>query len=135
MLSGVTRRGKSLHGDTRQRRNRRRHERLARSFSGKYVETFRGQPGHGFTPRCDRAQCPRAKGDPYFVSARYGAEEAAKELGVDLRWGGPASLDAAKQNELIENWITRRVDAIAVAVENKAGISTFCEKLVNSEFR
>jgi len=78
---------------------------------------------------------PKAKGDPYFVSARSGPAEAAKELGVDLIFDGPASLDAAKQNELIENWITRRVDAIAVAVENKAGISTFCEKLVNSEFR
>jgi rhamnose transport system permease protein len=71
---------------------------------------------------------PKAKGDPYFVSARAGAEEAAKELGIDLIWDGPTSLDAAKQNELIENWITRQVDAIAVAVENKAGISTVLRK-------
>jgi rhamnose transport system permease protein len=71
---------------------------------------------------------PKAKGDPYFVSARAGAEEAAKELGVDLIWDGPTGLDAAKQNELVENWITRHVDAIAVAVENKAGISTVLRK-------
>ena len=74
------------------------------------------------------AVMPKAKGDPYFVSARTGAEEAAKELGVDLIWDGPTSLDAAKQNELVENWITRGVDAIAVAVENKAGISTVLRK-------
>jgi rhamnose transport system permease protein len=74
------------------------------------------------------AVMPKAKGDPYFVSARSGAEEAAKELGIDLIWDGPTGLDAAKQNELIENWITRRVDAIAVAVENKAGISTVLRK-------
>jgi len=74
------------------------------------------------------AVMPKAKGDPYFVSARAGAEEAAKELGVDLIWDGPTGLDAAKQNELIENWITRQVDAIAVAVENKAGISTVLRK-------
>jgi rhamnose transport system substrate-binding protein len=74
------------------------------------------------------AVMPKAKGDPYFVSARAGAEEAAKELGVDLIWDGPTSLDAAKQNELVENWITRQVDAIAVAVENKAGISTVLRK-------
>lgn len=74
------------------------------------------------------AVMPKAKGDPYFVSARAGAEEAAKELNVDLIWDGPTSLDAAKQNELVENWITRQVDAIAVAVENKAGISTVLRK-------
>ena len=71
---------------------------------------------------------PKAKGDPYFVSCRAGAEEAARELGVELLWDGPTSLDAAKQNEIVENWITRKVDAIAVAVENRAGISTVLRK-------
>jgi rhamnose transport system permease protein len=71
---------------------------------------------------------PKAKGDPYFVSCRVGAEEAAKELGIELIWDGPTSLDAARQNELIEGWIIRGVDAIAVAVENRAGISTVLRK-------
>jgi rhamnose transport system permease protein len=74
------------------------------------------------------AMMPKAKGDPYFVSCRVGAEEAAKELGVELIWDGPTGLDAARQNEVIENWITRKVDAIAVAVENRAGISTVLRK-------
>jgi rhamnose transport system substrate-binding protein len=74
------------------------------------------------------AVMPKAKGDPYFVSVRSGAEEAAKELGVEMIWDGPTGLDAAKQNELVENWITRKVDAIAVAVENKNGISTVLRK-------
>ena len=82
----------------------------------------------GTSHRLVIAVMPKAKGDPYFVSARAGAEEAAKELGIDLIWDGPTSLDAAKQNELVENWITRQVDAIAVAVENKAGISTVLRK-------
>jgi len=71
---------------------------------------------------------PKAKGDPYFVSCRAGAEEAAREQDVELIWDGPTSLDTAKQNELIENWITRHVDAIAVAVENRAAISTVLRK-------
>jgi rhamnose transport system substrate-binding protein len=74
------------------------------------------------------AVMPKAKGDPYFVSCRAGAEEAARELGVDLVWDGPTGLDAAKQNELVENWITRKVDAIAVAVENRGGISSVLRK-------
>lgn len=74
------------------------------------------------------AMMPKAKGDPYFVSCRAGAEEAARELGVELIWDGPTSLDAARQNELVENWITRRVDVIAVAVENRGGISSVLKK-------
>ena len=74
------------------------------------------------------AMMPKAKGDPYFISCRAGAEEAAKELNVDLIWDGPTNLDAARQNELVENWITRRVDAIAVAVENRGGISSVLRK-------
>ena len=71
---------------------------------------------------------PKAKGDPYFISCRKGAEEAARELGVDLLWDGPTGLDPAKQNEVVEAWITRGVDVIAVSVENRAGISTVLRK-------
>jgi rhamnose transport system permease protein len=74
------------------------------------------------------AMMPKAKGDPYFATCRKGAEDAARELNVDLIWDGPTGLDAARQNEVVESWITRRVDAIAVAVENQAGISTVLRK-------
>ena len=85
------------------------------------------QSSHG-DKRLLIAVMPKAKGDPYFVSARAGAEEAAEQLGVDLIWDGPTTLDASQQNELVENWITRGVDAIAVAVENKGSISTVLRK-------
>lgn len=74
------------------------------------------------------ALMPKAKGDPYFVSCKQGAEEAAQELGVELLWDGPTDLDPAKQNEVVEAWITRGVDVIAVSVENKVGISTVLRK-------
>ncbi|HEU4768798.1 MAG TPA: substrate-binding domain-containing protein [Pyrinomonadaceae bacterium] len=78
--------------------------------------------------RIQVAMMPKAKGDPYFVSCRQGAEEAARELGVDLLWDGPTDLDPAKQNEVVEAWITKGVDVIAVSVENQAGISTVLRK-------
>jgi rhamnose transport system substrate-binding protein len=71
---------------------------------------------------------PKAKGDPYFVSCRKGAEDAAAALGVNLLWDGPTELDPAKQNEVVEAWITRGVDAIAVSVENQAAISSVLRK-------
>jgi rhamnose transport system permease protein len=95
-------------------------------------ELTNGQSGVSSTTtpaqRIQIAMMPKAKGDPYFVSCRQGAEEAAKELGVDLLWDGPTDLDPAKQNEVVEAWITKGVDVIAVSVENQAGISTVLRK-------
>ena len=103
---------------------------LARSLveqigSGPVLERSQNVPGN---TRQVIAMMPKAKGDPYFISCRQGAEEAAKELNVELLWDGSTDLDPAKQNEVVEAWITRGVDAIAVSVENQAGISTVLRK-------
>ena len=74
------------------------------------------------------ALMPKSKGNAYFVSCKQGAEQAAKELGVELIFDGPTNPDPAKQNEIVENWITLGVDAIAAACENKDGISTALKK-------
>lgn len=74
------------------------------------------------------ALMPKSKGNAYFVSCKQGAEQAAKDLGVELIFDGPVSPDPAKQNEIIENWITLGVDVIAAACENKDGISTALKK-------
>lgn len=101
---------------------------LMRSIESTGRGSSGGAPPPGRTRRPVIAVMPKAKGDPYFVSCRAGAEEAARELGVELIWDGPTSLDAAKQNELVESWITRHVDVIAAAVENRAAISTVLRK-------
>jgi rhamnose transport system substrate-binding protein len=74
------------------------------------------------------AMMPKNKGNPYFVSCRQGAEEAAKELNVRLLWDGPTETDPAKQNEVVETWITRGVDVIAASVENREGLATVLRK-------
>jgi rhamnose transport system permease protein len=74
------------------------------------------------------AMMPKSKGNAYFISCRKGAEDAAKELGVDLIWDGPTDPDPAKQNEIVETWITRGVDCVAVSCENKDGVSTVLRK-------
>ena len=105
--------------------------RLAVAVAAGFVLALLGVLGlnaRGRTGATTVAMMPKAVGDPYFVSARAGAEEAARELGVDLIWDGPTDLDPAKQNEVVEAWITRRVDVIAVSVENVAGISTVLRK-------
>src|SRR4051812_15076675 len=74
------------------------------------------------------ALMPKSKGNAYFVSCNQGAEEAQKELGVDLLFDGPTDPDPAKQNEIVENWTTLGVDVIAAACENREGISTALKK-------
>ena len=74
------------------------------------------------------AMMPKSKGNAYFIACRKGAEEAAKNLGIKLIYDGPTDPDPAKQNEVIDTWITRGVDVIAVAVENRQGISSVLRK-------
>jgi len=74
------------------------------------------------------ALLPKAKGNAYFISCKKGAEKAANELGADLIFDGPTDTDPARQNEIVENWITLGVDVIAAACENKEGISTALRK-------
>jgi rhamnose transport system permease protein len=74
------------------------------------------------------AMMPKSKGNAYFIACRKGAEEAARELGIKLIWDGPTEPDPAKQNEVIDTWITRGVDVIAVAVENREGVSSVLRK-------
>ena len=74
------------------------------------------------------AMMPKSLGNAYFIAARRGAEDAAKELGVDLIWDGPTDPDPAKQNEIVDTWVTRGVDVIAVACENRDGIASALRK-------
>ena len=91
-----------------------------------------GQPstktGTGPRKPATIAFLPKSKGNAYFISCKKGAEHAAKDLGLDLVFDGPTDPDPARQNEIIENWITLGVDAIAAACENKEGISTALQK-------
>ena len=87
-----------------------------------------GSTTAGSTPTSGKkltiAMMPKSKGNAYFIACRKGAEEAARELGVELLWDGPTTTDPAKQNEIVDTWVTRGVDVIAVAVENRDGLST-----------
>jgi rhamnose transport system permease protein len=74
------------------------------------------------------AMMPKSKGNAYFIACRKGAEEAAGELGIKLLWDGPTDPDPAKQNEIVETWITRGVDVIAAAVENREGMASVLRK-------
>lgn len=52
---------------------------------------------------------------PYFEIAKRGAADEASRLGVNLIWQAPLTSDPALQAQIMEDLLTKRVDAIAVA--------------------
>jgi rhamnose transport system substrate-binding protein len=74
------------------------------------------------------AMMPKSLGNAYFIACQKGAQEAARELGVELLWQGPTEPDPARQSQIVDTWITRGVDVIAVAVENREAISSVLRK-------
>ena len=96
-------------------------------FTGCGKSPDAGQAADG-SKKITVALLPKSKGNAYFISVKNGAEKAAKDLGVELIFDGPTDTDPARQNEIVENWITLGVDVIAAACENKEGISTALRK-------
>jgi ribose transport system substrate-binding protein len=72
------------------------------------------------TPRKMRfAIIPKALDIPVFNYAKMGADRAAQEYGdVEVLWNAPASADQLKQKEILESYITQRVDGIAISSLN-----------------
>jgi ribose transport system substrate-binding protein len=77
-------------------------------------------PGGAAAPRKLRfAVIPKALDLPVFNYAKIGAERAAAELGnVEVEWRGPESADQLRQKEILESFITQRVDGIAISTLN-----------------
>src|SRR5512140_2323488 len=65
------------------------------------------------------AVIPKSLDIPVFNYAKIGAERKAKELGdVDILWNAPTNADQLKQKEILESYITQRVDGIAISALN-----------------
>ena len=65
------------------------------------------------------AVIPKALDIPVFNYARIGAERAAAELGnIRVEWRAPDSADQLRQKEILESFITQRVDGIAISALN-----------------
>src|SRR5437867_3114840 len=65
------------------------------------------------------AVIPKSLDIPVFNYAKAGAErEAAARGNVDVIWRGPESADQLRQKEILESFITQRVDGIAISCTN-----------------
>jgi ribose transport system substrate-binding protein len=72
--------------------------------------------GDSGTKKLRFAVIPKSLDLPVFNYAKVGAERAAAELGnVEVIWRGPETADQLRQKEILESFITQRVDGIAIS--------------------
>ena len=65
------------------------------------------------------AVIPKSLDIPVFNYAKVGAErEAASRGNIEVIWRGPESADQLRQKEILESFITQRVDGIAISCLN-----------------
>lgn len=75
------------------------------------------------------ALIPKQKGNPYFSSCAEGAQIAADELGnIELKYDGPTDGSAEKAAEMIEQWVLKGADVIAVSCNDPAVVGPAMKK-------
>jgi ABC-type sugar transport system substrate-binding protein len=67
---------------------------------------------------------PKLTGIPYFNACKKGAEEAAKELNLELTYNGPTRADATEQVNLLDQWIAGSpIDMLCVACNDPDAVA------------
>ncbi|HEU0147928.1 MAG TPA: sugar-binding protein [Bradyrhizobium sp.] len=71
---------------------------------------------------------PKAMNNPFFDVARDGCEKRAKELGnVECIYKGPVEHEPATQAQIIQDFITQKVDGLAISVADVASMTKSIE--------
>jgi ribose transport system substrate-binding protein len=78
------------------------------------------------------ALIPKSLDIPVFNYANAGAQRTGKDLGVDVIYRGPDTADPLKQKEVLESFITQKVDGIAISVTNAEFLKSTIDKAVDA---
>jgi ribose transport system substrate-binding protein len=78
------------------------------------------------------ALIPKSLDIPVFDYARIGGERAAAALGIDVIYRGPDKADELKQKEVLESFITQKVDGIAISVLNASFLTSTIDRAVEA---
>jgi len=71
---------------------------------------------------------PKLIGIDFFNAAQVGAEEAGDDLGAEVDFDGPSLSDVSLQAQMLETWIAKKYDAIAIAPNDKNAIAPVLKK-------
>ena len=84
-------------------------------------------------PKLRFAIIPKALDIPVFNYARIGAEREARRIGdIEILWNAPATADQLKQKEILESYITQRVDGIAISSLNGDFLTETINKAIDA---
>jgi ribose transport system substrate-binding protein len=78
------------------------------------------------------ALIPKSLDIPVFDYARIGGERAAQALGVEVIYRGPDRADELRQKEILESFITQKVDGIAISVLNASFLTSTIDRAVEA---
>ena len=71
---------------------------------------------------------PKAMNNPFFDFARDGCQKRAKELGnIECIYKGPVEHEPATQAQIIQDFITQKVDGLAISVADVASMTKSIE--------
>ena len=83
------------------------------------------------TPALTVAVIPKSTGGEFWETVRAGAQQAAGELGVEMRWEGTlVETEIAEQNKIIENMTSLGVDGLVLAPLNARAMRKSVENTV-----
>lgn len=89
--------------------------------------------GTGDAPKKLRfALIPKSLDIPVFDYARIGGERAAAALGVEVIYRGPDRPDELRQKEILESFITQKVDGIAISVLSATFLTPTIDRAVEA---
>src|SRR5436309_15860920 len=75
------------------------------------------------------AVIPKGQAHVFWQSVHAGAVQAGKEFGINIEWNGPANeVEYSKQIEIVENFISRRIDGILLAPSERKALVGVIEK-------
>lgn len=93
----------------------------------------RENAGSGDTRKLRFAVIPKSLDLPVFNYAKIGAERAAAALGnVEIIWRAGETADQLRQKEILESFITQRVDGIAISCLNGDFLTETINRAVDS---
>jgi len=81
------------------------------------------------------ALMPKLMGIDYFNACERGAKEAAKALNVKLIYEGPLTNDVSRQAEILDTWIARKINVIAVAPNDPHALAPTLKKAMKRGIR
>ena len=76
------------------------------------------------------AVIPKALDNAVYLDAKLGAENAAKEFGINVEWTASASSNAAEQVTVIEGLISKGVDGMLIACNDADALKDVINKAV-----